>query len=450
MKISQEPIDALRAHVSVTLEKSDYESRCEDTLKAHKKQAQMPGFRQGKIPMGLIRKQYGKSVLADELNKLLSEALQKHVIDNNLDVLGNPIPSDSLEDSGDWDHPESFTFHYEIGLAPEIKLNLKKAKFTRHTIPVDKKAIDDRIKDMQRQHGKVKDVENAGEKDMLLGTFVQLDDKGEILEGGIENRSSITVEFVEDKKTLKKIIGAKVNDVIVVDPHKVTKGHDDLGKMLGITQEQVHDMKSEFKFGVEEIKTLEEHEVNQELYDKVYPKGEVKNDKDFKANIEKDLGEFFDRDAEWVFRRRFVVDLVEHMKIELPDAFLKRWIMLTNEKPVTPEQLDLEFAGYADSLRWQLVQKAVMSELDMKVTAEELEDEAKKFIGAQYAQYGMPMDEETMSNVAKSMLAKEDERRRIADVIIERKVVDHLKTLVTIKEKSVSYEKFAELAAEVK
>ena len=323
----------------------------------------MPGFRQGKIPMSLIRKQYGKAYSLDELNKLLSEALQKHVEDNKLDVLGNPIPSETLEDSGDWNNPDSFTFHYEIGLAPEIKLDLKKAKFTRNTIPVDKKAIDNRIKDMQRQHGKVNDVEKSGDKDMLIGTFVQLDDKGEILEGGIESRSSISIEFVDDKKMAKKLVGLKKNDVVVLDPHKVAKGHDDLGRMLGITHEQVHDLKGEFKFGVEEIKSLEEHEVNQELFNKIYPQGEVKDLKDFKSKIEKDLEDYFDRDAEWVFRRRFVVDLVEHMKIELPEAFLKRWIMLTNEKPVTPEQIDAEFAGYADSLRWQLVQKAVMRTL---------------------------------------------------------------------------------------
>ena len=450
MQISQESIDALRAHVSVTLEKGDYEGRVEDSLKSYKKQAQMPGFRKGKIPMGLIRKQYGKSVLADELNKLLSEALQKHVSDNKLDLLGNPIPSETLEDSGDWENPDAFTFHYEIGLAPEIKLDLKKAKFTRHTIPVDKKAIESRISDMQRQHGKINDVEVAGEKDMLLGTFVQLDDKGEILDGGIENRSSISIEFVEDKKTQKKLIGSKLNDFLVLDPAKVSKGHDDLGRMLGITHEQVLDLKGKFKFGVEEIKSLEEHEVNQQLFDKIYPQGEVKNLKDFKRKIEKDLEDYFDRDAEWVFRRRFVVDLVEYMKIELPDAFLKRWIILTNEKPVTPEQLDSEFAGYTDSLRWQLVQKEVMANQDIKVTADELEVEATKFIGAQYAQYGMPMDEETMSNVVKNMLAQEDERRRIADVIIERKVVEHLKTLVSIKDKSISYKKFTEMAAEVK
>lgn len=451
MQITQSEIDALRAHVSITLDKSDYEERCEKVLQAHKKQAQMPGFRKGKIPMGLIRKQYGKSVLADELNKLLAEALQKHVEDNKLDVLGNPIPSETLEDSGNWDEPDTFTFHYEIGLAPEISLKFKKsAKFTRHVIPVDKKAVDSRVSDMQRQHGKVNDVEEAGEKDMLLGTFVQLDDKGEILEGGIENKSSITVEFVEDKATKKKIVGAKKNEVLVVDPHKVSKGHDDLARMLGITHEEVHNLKGDFKFGIDEIKRLEEHAVDQTLFDKVYPKGEVKDLKDFRARIEQDLEGLFDRDAEWLFRRRFVVDLIEHMGIELPEAFLKRWILLTNEKPVTPEQIEGEFAGYADSMRWQLVQKAVMTEIDMKVTAEELEDEAKKYVGSQYAQYGMPIDEDTMNNVAKSVLANEEERRRIADVIIERKVVDHLKTLVTIKETKVDYEKFSELAAEVK
>ncbi len=450
MQIIQEPIDALRAHVSVTLEKSDYEGRCENSLKAYRKQAQMPGFRKGKIPMGLIRKQFGRNVLADELNKLLSEALQNYIEDKKLDVLGNPIPSETIEDSGDWNNPDSFTFHYEIGLAPKIKLDLKKAKFTRNTIPVDKKTIDNRIKDMQRQHGKVNDVEKSGDKDMIIGTFVQLDDKGEILKGGIESRSSISIEFVDDKKMTKKLVGLKKNDVVVLNPHKVAKGNDDLGRMLGITNEQVDNLKGEFKFGIEEIKSLEEHEVNQELFDKIYPQGEVKDLKDFKLKIKKDLEDYFDRDAEWVFRKRFVVDLVEHMNIELPDAFLKRWIMLTNEKPVTSKQLDAEFDGYADSLRWQLVQKAVMTKHEIKVTADELEIESKKFINAQYAQYGMPMDEETMTNVAKSMLEKDDERRRIADVIIERKVVDHLKTLVTIKEKTISYEKFAELAAEVK
>tara|TARA_B110000444_G_scaffold259023_1_gene301535 strand:+ start:101 stop:1456 length:1356 start_codon:yes stop_codon:yes gene_type:complete len=451
MQISQESIDALRAHICVTLDKSDYESRCEKVLNSQRKQAQMPGFRKGKVPMGIIRKQYGKSVLADELNKLLAEALQKHVESNKIHVLGNPIPAENKEDSGDWEKPGTFTFNYEMGIAPKIEFSFGwRAKFYRHFIKVDKKAIDTRIQDIQRQHGKVNDVEVAEGKDMLMGTFVQLDENGEILEGGIENRSSISIEFIEDKATHKKLVGAKINDVIIIEPSKVSKGNDDLGRMLGITQDEVHQLKGEFKFGIEEIKRLEEHEVNQSLFDKTYAKDVVKELKEFRSKIEKDLEDHFDRDAEWLFRRRFVVDLMEYMKIPLPEAFLKRWIVLTNEKPVTQEQVEKEFAGYADSLRWQLVQKAVMEKLDMKVSGEELEAEARRFVGSQYAQYGMPLDEETMTNVAKSVLEKDDERRRIADVIIEGKVVDHLKTLVTIKTKSVSFEKFSELAAEVK
>ena len=451
MNITQEPIDALRAQVTVKLEKQDYEGRCEKILQHQRKQIVMPGFRKGKVPMDIVKKQYGKTVLADELNKLLSESLQKHITENKLHVLGNPIPSEEKEENGDWDNPDDFTFTYELGLAPEVDLKFGwRARFTRHTIPVDKKAIDNRVLDMQRQHGTVSDVESSEEKDMLIGTFVQLEESGAQLEGGITNKSSISIEFTDDKSTKNKLIGLSIGSDIVVDPHKVSKNHDDLGKMLGISHEQAHALKGDFKFTVEEIKRLNPHEVGQSLYDKIYPQGEVKDEKDFRSRIEKDLEGHFDRDAEWVFRRRFIVDLIEYMKIPLPEVFLKRWIKLSNDKPVTDEQIESEFAGYADSLRWQLLQQTVMKDQEMKITADELESEARKFVGAQYAQYGMPLDEEAMDQVAKGVLAKEDERRKIADVIIERKVVDYLKTQVSIKDKSVSYEKFSELAAAVK
>jgi trigger factor len=338
-----------------------------------------------------------------------------------------------------------------LGLAPEVDLKFGwRARFTRHTIPVDKKAIDNRVLDMQRQHGTVSDVEVSEEKDMLIGTFVQLEESGAQLEGGITNKSSISIEFTDDKESKNKLIGLSIGSDVVVDPHKVSKNHEDLGKMLGISHEQVHDLKGDFKFTVEEIKRLNPHEVGQSLFDKIYPKGEVNDEKDFRSRIEKDLEGHFDRDAEWVFRRRFIVDLIEYMKIPLPEVFLKRWIKLSNDKPVTEEQIESEFAGYADSLRWQLLQQTVMKDQEMKITADELESEARKFVGAQYAQYGMPLDEETMNTVAKGVLAKDEERRKIADVIIERKVVDFLKTKVSIKDKSISYEKFSELAAEVK
>jgi trigger factor len=451
MQISQEPIDALRVQVSVTLDKNDYKDRCDKILKAQRKQITLPGFRKGKVPMSIVQKQYGRAVLAEEINKLLSESLAKHIQEKKMNVLGNPIPAENIEDEGDWENPDIFKFTYEVGLAPEINLSFGwRAKFTRHIIPVDKKAIDNRVVDMQRQHGKISDVEQAGEKDMLLGTFTQLTENGEMLDGGIENRSSISAEFIEDKATKSKVVGSKVGDILIVNPNNVSQNHEDLGRMLGIDHEQVHSLKGDFKFVVEEIKHLDPHEVEQSLFDKIYPKGEVNSEKDFRSKIEKDLEGHFDRDAEWVFRRRFVTDIIDYMKIPLPEEFLKRWIVAANDKPVTPEQLENEFDGYAASLRWQLVQQSVLKDQNIKITAEELESEARRFVGAQYAQYGMPLDEEQLDNVAKSVLAKEDERHKIADVIMERKVVDHLKTLVSIKEKSIPYEKFAKLAAEVK
>ena len=285
---------------------------------------------------------------------------------------------------------------------------------------------------------------------MLIGSFQQLDDAGNVLEGGIESSSTISIEFLEDKKTVKALVGLEPGSTVDLDPHKVSRGHDDLGRMLGISHEQVNDLQGMFRFTVKEVKRLNPHEVNQALFDKVYGEGVVTDEKTFKERVSQDLDGQFDRDAEWVFRRRFVVDLMDLIKMDLPDAFLKRWIMLSNEKPLTPEQLEEEYPGYAESLRWQILQQTVAEAIDLKVSADELEQEARRMVGAQYAQYGMPMDEETLGNVAKNVLNDENERRRIADMLVERKVVDDLKTRVKISEKLVSFDEFGKLAAEVR
>ena len=451
MNVSQTSLDDLRIELAVTLAPEDYTPRVDKTLKRHQRNAQMPGFRKGKVPMQLIQRQYGQSVLAEELNQMLSEQLQAHIQENKLNVLGNPIPSENKEDAGDWNNPDTFTFHYELGLAPELNLEFgKKAKFIRHKVKVDKDAIDRQVKDLQRRHGKMTDPDKSEDSDMLVGSFTQLGSDGTALEGGITSDSTISVEFVEDKKTKKSLIGLEPGSEVTVDARKVSRDEEDMVRMLGISQEQAKDLAGAFSFKVKEVKRLEPHEINQSLFDKVYGEGVVTDDKAFRERVSQDLDGHFDRDAEWVFRRRFVVDLIDHMKMELPDTFLKRWIMLTNENPLTPEQVEEEYPGYAESLRWQILQQTVAEAIDLKVTADELEDEAKRMVGAQYAQYGMPMDEETLTNVAKNVLNDEKERRRIADVLVERKVVDDLKTRVTISEKQVSYVEFGKLADEVR
>jgi trigger factor len=451
MQINRNNIDDLTATLTVTVEPDDYESRVDKILVDYRTQSQIPGFRKGKAPMALIRKQYATPVLADEMNKIISELLGKYIQEEKLEILGNPIPTSNSDSSGDWEKPSTFTFAYEIGLAPKIDLTFgRKAKFTRHTIKVDKKAIEASVKDHQRRHGSISEPEEASDTDLLMGAFTELGANGEVLENGITNESNIALEHLDDRKTKKKLVGAKTGNVFVLDPHKVSHNHDDLGKMLGITNEQAHDLKNLFSFEVKEIKRLAPHENDQALWDKVLGKEVAMTEADFREKVTAELNLQFDRDAEFVFRRRFTVDLIDHMKIQMPDAFLKRWIQMSNEKPLSDEQLEKEYPNYAESMRWQLLQQAVMKDTEMRVSNEELEEESKRVIGAQYAQYGMPLEGEMLDNFAKNALSNEEERRRIADLIIERKVVDNLKTRVNIKEKQVNYEAFAKLAAEVR
>ncbi len=451
MQIERESLGELTARVKVKLEPGDYQPRVENVLNDYRKSATIPGFRKGKVPMALIKKQYGTTVLVDELNKMLQESLGKYLDEEQLNVLGQPIPSKEESDSGDFEKPGDFEFAYDIGLAPEVSLEFgKKAVFTRHTIKVDKKAIEAAIEDHKRRHGNLTDQEVSEEKDLLVGHMAQLDDSGTVLEGGIANDANISIEHVSDKKAKKALQGLKVGDIVAVDPHAVSHGHDDLGKMLNITHDQVHDLQGKFQYEVKEIKRMHLHENNQELWDKVLGKDVVSDAKAFENQVKDQITDQFDRDAEWVFRRRFVVDLLEHINLPMPDEFMKRWIQVANEQEITQEQVDTEYPSYAESLRWQLVQSAVMKATEMRISQEELELEAKRMIGAQYAQYGMPIEGEYLDTFAQNALANEEERRRIADVVIERKVVDDLKTRVTIKEKAVSFDDFAKLAAEVR
>ena len=451
MQIERAQLDDLTAQVTLTIEPDDYQGRVESVLNTYRKQADMPGFRKGKVPMAIIRKQYALPVLAEEMNKIISEKLSEYINTEKLDVLGNPLPKTSTDAAGDWQNPTSFTFEYEIGLAPDITLEFPEAPtFTRHIIAVTEEGVDQAVEDHMRRHGELSDAETSEDKDLLIGDFQQLDpETGEPMADGLANETSISVEHLADEATKEQLVGLKVGDAVNVDPHKVSRGHDDLAKMLNTTHDAVHDLTGEFSFTVREIKRLAKHENNQDLWDKVLGKDVVSDADAFRAKVTEELKAGFDRDAEYLFRRRFVHDLMDSIEIPMPDSFLKRWIMETNENPVTEEQVEADYPNYSASMRWQLMQQAVMKAGDMRVTAEELEQEAKQILGAQYAQYGMPLEEEMLADFARNTLADEEQRRRIADRIIERKVIDDLKTRVAIEEKEVSYEEFMKLVASV-
>jgi trigger factor len=443
MHITKENVGELNAFVTIKLDPQDYESQYNHALKDYRKKINLPGFRVGQVPMGIVKKKYGKSVLAEEINKVLQKSMQTYIADNKIDVLGSPLPSAQHKDSGDWDNPVNFEFVFEMGLAPKFEINIDKTtKLTYPIVKVEDKIVDEEIVALQRRHGVLSDAEISSEKDMLIGDFSELDEAGNTKENGIKNSSTISLEFLKDEDVVKSLVGLSVGNNVEVDPHKVSQGHDDLGKMLAISHDEVHDLKSRFKFTIVEIKTMKLAELDQELFDKVYPNNEVKSVEELRNKIKQSISEILDKESEKVFKSKLNDKLDELTKIELPDTFLKRWIMATNEKPVTAEQIENEYPFYSKGLRHQLIQNKIVVENKLEVKPEEALEYAKSMITEQYAQYGLPKPaDEELTDTAKKWLGKEG-ARGVYEKLYDEKVATFVKEKASIEQVELSYEEF--------
>lgn len=449
MNISQEKIDDLNAILRVKVTPEDYQAQYAAALKKYGKQVNIPGFRPGHVPSGLIKKKYGPSLLAEELNKMLSKAVQQYITDNKIDILGGPLPKQDEHNQGDWENPGDFEFTYELGLAPDFKLAIsKKSKFTLRKIKADQAQIDKQANDLAKRYGKMSNVDVAEDRDMIVGDFVELDTDGKIVEGGIFNTSTVSLEFLDNKKAKDILIGAKVGDTIVVDPRDLSKGDADLSAMLNVKKDTLPTLAQQFNFNVKEIKRIAPADMNEELFAKLFGNDEVKTVEAFKAKIQEDLEMRFNQDSQHLLRRDMATEIIEKTNVALPDAFLKKWIVSSNEKPITPEQIEAEYDGYAEGLKWQLIQNKLIKENDLKVEPQEAENHTAQLIANQFSQYGMPAPEgDDMKNHIQRVLGNQDEVRRIYDMLFENKVMDHVKTLVKIEEKEVSFEEFSKLAS---
>ncbi len=449
MNIVREDIDALNATLTVKVTPEDYQGKVDEVLRKYRKTAKIPGFRDGKIPMGMIKKQYGTAVLSEELNKLVNESLQKFISENKIEILGNPIPSEDKGFDGDFNNPGEFVFTYDLGLVPEIKISLSgKNKFDYNRVKIDKKLIDKQLEDLRRRYGKLISKDEVGEKDMILAQFVELNDDESIKEAGILHSSTISMEFIEDKKVIKELLGKKVGDKVIVDPLKVSKGGKDTAAMLGISEEELANISNKFQITITEIKGMELAELNTELYDKLFGAGNVKDEKELRERIKADLSVMFEKDADKLLTRSVYESLIEKTKVELPDAFMKRWIKLSNEKEITDEQIEAEYDGYAKGLKWQLIQGKIFKDNDIKLDHDEVVAYTKGLLVENYAQYGMPApDDKELTASAMQVLQNQEEANRIYDMLGEQKLTKFFKETVKLNEKEISYDKFVELAS---
>lgn len=442
MNITQENIDELNAVLKVKVVAADYLPKVEGALKDYQRKASMPGFRPGKVPAGMIRKMYGKSVLVDEINKLLSDSLYKYINDNQIEVLGNPLPK-SDDSQIDWDNQQEFEFMYEMGLAPKFTVELSpKDKFNYETVKIDDSLIDKYVSDIAKRYGKVEQVESSSAGDLINGDFVELDAAGEILAGGVFKTSSVFLDRVKEASK-GKFIGLKVGDKVIVPAQDLTESSADLAGMLGIEKEAAENFNSTVQFTVKSISRLAEAEVNQELFDKVYGPGVVNSSDEFRGKIREELNAMFVNDSE----RKLFNDVVEHLmnkiNFDLPADFLKRWIVAVNEKPVTLEQVDSEFENYSKGLKWQLIENKIIKDNNIQVSNDEVIAHTKELIVAQFGKMNpAPMSEEELDETARRVLANQDEAKKLYEKLYGQKVMELFKTRFTLETKEVPYDEF--------
>jgi len=444
MNITKTNIDDLNAVIKLQIVKEDYETRVNNLLKDYRKKANINGFRAGKVPMGVIKKMYGTPVLAEEINKILSEELMKYIRENELNIMGEPLPNEADQKVINWEKDTEFEFSFDIALTPEYTLNLsKKDKINFHKIIVDEKMITNGVDMHARRFGSNNTAEVIEDKELLKGNFAQVDANGKLIEEGIVSENvALSLEYMKDEDSKKKFVGTKKDDVVVFNPAKAFENKSDIASMLSISKEEAETIDADFQFTITEITKFVNAELNQELFDKVFGEGTVASEEEFKNKIKEDIEKQLINDSDYKFLIDAKAKLVKKAKIELPEVFLKRWIVATN-KDMTAEQVETDFANYSDEFKWQLIKNRLIQENDLSVSQEEVLEFAKKQALMQFQQYGMmDVPEEYLNNYAQQMMQNQDEQRKIYERKADDKIVEFLKGKIKLEEKELTTEEF--------
>ncbi|MEI8273808.1 MAG: trigger factor [Paludibacter sp.] len=448
MNISRTNIDELNAVIRLSIEKSDYEATVNETLKDYRKKANMPGFRKGMVPAGLIKKMYGKAVLAEEINKQLGSELNRYISEENLQILGEPLPNETEQKPIDFDHDENFEFVFDLGLAPVIDIDFKKiGKLPLYEIAIDDAMINNQVEAFQNRFGTYVDAEVSGEKDNLVGSLKQLDENGEVLEGGIHaEEAQVSIQMVTGKKDKKIVLGKKAGDTFKFNPKAAFENHHYLKQVLKVEEDQAELIASDFEMTVSKVNTFIPAELNEEMFKKsLGGVTDVTTVEGFKEKIAEDLKSNLGYSTEY----RFLIDtkeaLTNYVSMKLPEEFLKRWLVYSNEN-ITREQVDEEFSHFVKDLEWTLIKSRMAKDNHLHVTEADVTELAKETALMQFRQYGMfNVPEEYLDNYAKSILKNEEERHRLVEKKSESMVLDFVKANAELKVKTVSQKEFDDL-----
>lgn len=450
MNITKESTSNLTALITVEINENDYSEKVKKSLDDYRRKANIPGFRKGKVPFGIVNKMYGKSVLGEEVNKLLSQKLNEYIVENKLNLLGNPLPSLENQDKADLENDKDFVFYFDIALAPEINLDLnEKINADYFEIEVNDKMIDDYILDIQSRFGSHSHPETVADGTEVSAQFAQLDAEGNQLEGGIAHKGKFKIDDIKLKTITNKIVGLSKGEKVVFDPMKAFNDADKVASLLAVTKEMVEDLEAEFEVEIIEIHQTEPAQVNEDLFKKAYPSSEINTEADFRAKIKQDASREFEKESDKLFLSQTVDLLIEKANIQIPADFMKRWVVANNEGKLSIEQLDTEWESYENSLKWQLLQDKLFKENNIKVEATEVREHIKGFIGGQY--FGGQTDNEVLMNqldsIVDSVMKNQEEVNKIYDQLYDKKLLELLKEKLSLKHQSIALDDFIQKAS---
>ena len=438
MHIERTDSDNLSAQLNIKIDEKDYAEKVEIRLKEYRKEMEMPGFRKGKAPMGLVKKKYERALIADEVNNQMQDAINNYLTENKVNLLGYPIPSENQKEI-DWKTETTFEFNYDLGLAPEIDVDLSTLEgIIDYKITADKKMIDEEVAEIQQQYGSFSDLDEVKKDSYILGTFTN----------EAENiNSQTTVNMVElTTKAQKAFIGKKKGDIVEFKSTELYKDPHTMMHALNIDHDRIHDLDVPLKFEVSGVFELKPAEINKELLDKVFGEGKIED----KEGLRKFIKENFEKELESISDNQLLNDvtekLLETIEIKLPEDFLKRWIEIDSEGKITGEQAVQEYEKSEKGLKYQLLEEAITKKYDIKITYDEILSLTKDLLIQQMLQYGQQVpDEAQLEEIAHNVLKNEEEFKRLSDQILKKKLVKLYKKEVPVQKKRIGYHKFLDM-----
>ncbi|MBD1428886.1 MULTISPECIES: trigger factor [Sphingobacterium] len=442
MNISHQKIDDINAKITVDLAPEDYNPAVDKAIKDQAKKAKLPGFRPGMVPVGHIRRTFGKSILFDEINRVVNEKISAYITEQKLEVLGQPLPVDGEEDAKyNWDFKDNFSFNYEIGLAPEFEIPFTaESEFTEYDIKADEATLAERIKNLRRSYGKMTNPEVSEEGDVLYATLKQAKEEG------IEQTTSVRTDIIEDAEIKKSLAGLKKDDVVKIDVKKAFQVAD-LARILGINEEEATNLDvTEFELTVKNINRLEEADLNQEFFDKLFNAEEVTTEEQFNAKVKEEVENLFKQNSAQKLRNDMYTFGMDKVDVKFPEDFLKRWLKATNPN-LSAEEIEEGFADFINNLKWTIIENRIVTANNLEVKYDEVVDLAKERIYAQIKMYNIneePTDEQ-LGQFALQLLSDREQANRLFEEVKALKVYEHLKSAVKINTEAIDYDKFQEL-----